>query len=312
MKTLSTLLLVSLFCISCQNGNKTSNSKGIELVILGIAQDAGFPQANCEKENCQLYWDGKEEERHATSLGLIDYSSGEYWIFEATPDFKYQLHKIKQLANSSENPSGIFLTHAHIGHYSGLMHLGHEVMGTSNIPVHAMPRMKSYLENNGPWSQLVGLSNIALNPLKADSTIQLNNSISATPFLVPHRDEYSETIGYKIQTLNKSVLFIPDINKWNIWDKSIVEEISKVDYAFIDATFFDQNELPGRDISQIPHPFVEESLELFKNLPSSEKAKIHFIHFNHTNPLILDSPERKEVEDLGYKVAYEGMSLQLE
>ncbi|MEO9885719.1 MAG: MBL fold metallo-hydrolase [Balneola sp.] len=312
MKSFSTLLLLGL--ISCTNQKDFNKviSQDIEIIILGIAQDAGFPQAGCQKENCALYWDGKEEKRHATSLGLIDHSSGEYWIFEATPDFKQQLHSIQNRANTSSNPSGIFLTHAHIGHYTGLMQLGHEVMGASDVPVHAMPRMKNYLETNGPWSQLVSKNNIAINQLAEDSLIQLNSNISVTPFLVPHRDEYSETVGYKIETENKSVLFIPDINKWDIWDRSIVEEISKVDYAFVDATFFDQNELPGRDISKIPHPFVEESMELFKNLTVSEKAKIHFIHFNHTNPLILDSAERKKVNDLGLKVAFEGMRINLD
>lgn len=308
------LLLVLPIVISCSNQNEKTPRKqlhNIELVVLGIAQDAGFPQTGCEKENCTKYWNGEVEARHATSLGLVDRKTNQYWLFEGTPDFKYQLHEIQKLANTTDNPSGIFLTHAHIGHYTGIMHLGHEVMGTSNVPVYAMPKMKSYLEDNGPWSQLVSKGNISIKSLAHDSTINLNASISITPFLVPHRDEYSETVGYKIATSSKTVLFIPDINKWDIWERSIIEEIAKVDYAFIDATFYDQNELPGRDISDIPHPFVEESIELFKDLPDSEKAKIHFIHFNHTNPLILDSPDRKNIENLGYKVAFEGMKLNL-
>jgi pyrroloquinoline quinone biosynthesis protein B len=304
------ILLVFLF--SCNKTEKPSlTSSSIELVVLGIAQDAGFPQAGCEKENCMKYWNGKVDARHATSLGLIDHATGEYWLFEATPDLKTQLHAVKQAARSTKNPSGVFLTHAHIGHYSGLMHFGHEVMGASGIPVYAMPRMSSYLENNGPWSQLVNMQNIQLHSLTHDSPTQLNSSIKITPFLVPHRDEYSETVGYKIEGLSKSLIFIPDINKWNIWDRSIVEEVSKVDYAFLDATFYDSSELPGRDMSEIPHPFVEESLTLFKDLPDSEKNKIHFIHFNHTNPLILNSTERKVVEQLGFNVAYEGMKIKL-
>ncbi len=309
------LFPVLLFFVSCTEQSKHDSEKktslGIELVVLGIAQDAGFPQAGCQKENCRLYWDGKEEKRHATSLGLIDHSSGKYWIFEATPDFKYQFRHIQELADSTSNPSGIFLTHAHIGHYTGLMQLGHEVMGTSQVPVYTMPRMKNYLQTNGPWKQLVDFENIALQEMSADSVVQLSENIKVIPFLVPHRDEYSETVGYKVETLNKSALFIPDINKWDVWDKSIAEEISKVDYAFLDATFYDSDELPGRDMNEIPHPFVEESILLFKNLPASEKAKVHFIHFNHTNPLILDSPERKEVEDLGFNVAFEGMRIKL-
>lgn len=306
-----TFLLYLLLFLSCsppQQSRKEASS--LYITVLGIAQDAGFPQAGCEKENCRLYWEGKEQKRHATSLGLADKETGQSWIFEATPDFKEQLHHLIKESDRAEL-SGIFLTHAHIGHYTGLMHLGHEVMGASNVPVYVMPRMKSYLEENGPWSQLVNYENIALKQLRADSAITLSENLTITPFLVPHRDEFSETVGYRIESENKSALFIPDINKWDIWNRSIVEEISKVDYAFLDATFYDSNELPGRDMSEIPHPFVEESISLFKDLPDSEKAKVHFIHFNHTNPLILDSPERKQVEELGFRVAFEGMRVEL-
>lgn len=305
-------IILFLFVLSsCSEVNKEPiiDSK-VYLTVLGIAQDAGFPQAGCEKANCQLYWDGKEEKRHATSLGLIDKSTGQQWMFEATPDFKEQLHHLKEESGTNEL-SGIFLTHAHIGHYTGLMQLGHEVMGASGVPVYTMPRMNLYLHENGPWDQLVRYGNIELINQRGDSTIAISDNLSVTPFLVPHRDEYSETVGYRIESKSKKVLFIPDINKWDVWDRNIVEEISNVDYAFLDATFFDQNELPNRDMREIPHPFVEESLELFSELPESERAKIIFIHFNHTNPLILNSMERKQIENLGYKVAFEGMKIEL-
>ena len=303
------LILFSIFnCAKIESGYEPTSNQYI--TVLGIAQDAGFPQAGCDNTNCQQFWEGKVDARYPTSLGLVDKEEGKIWIFEATPDFKYQLRNLTTLSAISEI-SGIFITHAHIGHYTGLIHLGHEVMGTSNIPVYTMPRMKHYLETNGPWSQLVDYQNIQLVELSADSSIQISKHLKVTPFLVPHRDEYSETVGYRIESPSTSVLFIPDINKWDIWDRSIIDKISKVDYAFLDATFFDQNELPGRDISKIPHPFVSESIELFKNLPDSEKAKVIFIHFNHSNPLILDSNERNDIEMLGYKVAFEGMNIEL-
>lgn len=307
------LLPLTLFIISCGSESpeqETEIASPQFITVLGIAQDAGFPQAGCEKGNCNQFWLGNEDKRHATSLGLIDKETGQSWLFEATPDFKEQIHALK-ISSKMAPLSGIFLTHAHIGHYTGLMHLGHEVMGASEIPVYAMPRMKSFLEENGPWSQLVKFQNISLVEQAHDSTIQLSENLSVTPFLVPHRDEFSETVGYRIESSNKKVLFIPDINKWDVWDRSIVNEIAKVDYALLDGTFFDQDELPGRDMSEIPHPFIEESLELFKDLPESERAKIIFIHFNHTNPLILNTMERRQVENLGFKVAFEGMSIQL-
>lgn len=304
--------MIVLLLLSCSpSGTTSSDCKSeLEIIVLGIAQDAGFPQANCEKTNCSLVLQGLEEKKHVVSLGLIDHRSQQSWMFEATPDFTHQLQVLKDL-EGNPSLSGIFLTHAHIGHYTGLMFLGHEVMGAANMPVYAMPRMANFLSSHGPWSQLVDFNNIALKRLKADSTVVLSQGLSVTPFQVPHRDEFSETVGYRIDSPNKSVLFIPDINKWTLWSLSITDELSKVDVAFLDATFYDGDELPGRDMSQIPHPFVTESMELFDDLPASEKAKIVFIHFNHTNPLILDSPKRKWVEQHGYRVAYEGMKIGL-
>lgn len=78
-----------------------------------------------------------------------------------------------------------------------------------------------------------------MKPLKNDSTISLNKSLKITPFLVPHRDEYSETVGYKIEGDNKTALFIPDIDKWNKWNRDIIEEVKKVNYAFVDASFLE-------------------------------------------------------------------------
>lgn len=214
--------------------------------------------------------------------------------------------------SEKELADGIFLTHAHMGHYTGLMYLGKEATNSKNIPVYAMPRMKTFLENDGPWSQLVTLNNIEIKLLENETPLKLSAEIEVTPVLVPHRDEYSETIGYNIKGPNKSALFIPDIDKWDKWDKNIVEEIKKVDYAFLDATFYSGEEISARDISEIPHPFVIESLERFKDLSPNEKSKIIFIHFNHTNPLIdSNSTEVKNVLQQGFRVGQIGEVFEL-
>lgn len=60
-------------------------------------------------------------------------------------------------------------------------------------------------------------------------------------------------------------------------------------------------------MSQIPHPFVVESMARFAELPAAERAKIVFIHLNHTNPLLdPGSEETAEVERAGFRVAQTG------
>ncbi|MDO1500773.1 MBL fold metallo-hydrolase [Winogradskyella maritima] len=275
------------------------------LVILGTAQDAGSPQIACKKECCANLFENSDNERQVVSLGLIDSENHKTYLFEATPDIGKQNKILTELEPKSDKESvdGIFLTHAHIGHYTGLMYLGKEAMDAKNIPLYVMPKMKGFLSENGPWDQLVSRGNVQLKEMTDEQPIRLSNNIEVTPFLVPHRDEYSETVGYRIKGPKKSALFIPDIDKWEKWERNIVEEIQKVDYAFLDATFYSGKEMNNRDISEIPHPFVIESFETFDGLSKSDKAKIIFIHFNHTNPLLNpESMESQQVIERGYKI----------
>ena len=298
-------LLMLLPGISFAQSQEAATKSSQYITVLGIAQDGGYPQAGCTAEHCLRHWRGEEEKRQVVSLGLTDQASGQNWLFEATPDFTSQLQQLQQ-ASGSSSLSGIFLTHAHMGHYAGLLQLGREAMGAKGIPVYVMPRMKEFLEKNAPWSQLVALGNIKLILMEQDQPIQLTPNLRVIPLKVPHRDEFSETVGFRIETNEKSLLFIPDIDKWPLWEKDIRVEVARVDVALLDATFYQEGELPYRNMSEIPHPFVAESIALFSPLPAVEKRKVKFIHFNHTNPLILEGSERDAVKKLGFEVATEG------
>lgn len=309
-------LILVLSLISCNNSNEQINAVKHNpkqyITILGIAQDAGYPQMDCDKKCCQSYYNGKEEKKLVSCLGLVDLETKRKWLFDATPDISEQVQILKTKHLDNDNIiDGVFLTHAHIGHYTGLMYLGREAIDGHNIPVYAMPRMKNYIETNGPWSQLIALNNIDVNPMLNDSTIILNSNLKVTPYLVPHRDEFSETVGYKIEGKNKSALFIPDIDKWDVWKRNIIEEVKKVDYAFLDASFFADGELE-RDMSKIPHPFTTETTTIFEGESESTKNKIHFIHFNHTNPAIKDShPLKDSIQNLGFRFPKEGSVFEL-
>ncbi|RKS55131.1 pyrroloquinoline quinone biosynthesis protein B [Gillisia mitskevichiae] len=286
----------------------------ISLVILGNVQDAGFPHIACQKDCCTALFENPDKSRKVVSLGILDPLNDKKYLFEATPDITSQLKLFKNYAseNSKEVPDGIFLTHAHIGHYTGLMYFGKEAMNASNIPVYAMPKMKVFLESNGPWSQLMVNKNILIHELNHKKELVLSKDLKVIPFLVPHRDEYSETVGYKILGPNKKALFIPDIDKWEKWDTDIIKEIADVDYAFLDATFYDGAEINNRDISEIPHPFIIESMKRFSGLSSEEKNKIYFIHFNHTNPALdPESSQTKIILQKGFHIARINETFQL-
>ncbi len=279
------------------------------VVVLGIAQDGGVPQAGADGEPG---WSDPAFRRLVVCLGLVDPASGQRWMFEATPDFREQLHRLDGIAPADGVPGldGIFLTHAHMGHYTGLVFLGHESMGARDVPVYAMPRLSEYLRTNGPWSQLVEYSNIQLRPLADGVPVPLGEGFAVIPIRVPHRQEYSEVVAFRIDGPDRSVLFLPDIDGWQQWDAAgvrVEDLIADVDVAYLDGTFFADGEVPGRDMSGFPHPRIRESLARFAHLPPADRAKIRFIHLNHTNPALWrDTDERRAIEATGMRVAEEG------
>ena len=298
---LNFFFFILIFIGSLHAGN---NVQKPYVVILGISQDGGLPHTDCQKRCCKKFW-GKAKKEKVSCIGIVDPRKKQSWIIDATLDFPEQYQIITQVHDTKLK--GIFLTHAHVGHYTGLLHLGREVMGAKNIPVFAMPRMKRFLESNGPWDQLVNLQNINIMEIQKNTEVKLSDFLFIKPIQVPHRDEYSETVGYQIIGANKNLLFIPDIDKWEKWDQDIILKIKHVDFALLDGTFYSEEELPNRDMTEIPHPFIIESLDLFSNLNTPNRNKIFFIHLNHSNPAIVNnSAAANLIRSKRFNVAKEG------
>lgn len=304
------IILLSVYSLGCNDFSQEKENKSSEILlkVLGTIQDGGIPHMGCSKECCSNYFLSKKSRIGVSSLGVSNLKHNTNYIIDATPNINFQLIDLIGNADPSKKLNGIFLTHAHMGHYAGLLNFGRESLNSKNIPLYLMPKFYNFILNNGPWNQLVELNNIKLNKIYNREKVILHNNLSFTPIQVPHRDEYSETVGYVIEGTHKKALYIPDIDKWAKWEVSIVEMIKSVDYAFLDGTFFDEKEINNRDISEIPHPFIIESLKLFEELDESEKSKVYFIHLNHTNPVLnSESSEYKKVISAGFNIAKTGM-----
>lgn len=282
------------------------------VVVLGVGQDAGVPQMGCETPFCRRAWGDARLRQTVSSIALVDPDSKSRWIFDATPDLPAQFESLKAATRDrSSRIDGIFLTHAHVGHYTGLIYLGRESMNTNGIPVFVMPRMKEMLEQNAPWSQLVSLGNVNLKPLADGWLVRLNERLTVEPFVVPHRDEFSETVGFRIRSGAKTIVFIPDIDKWEKWTTPLDELVKASDILFLDGTFYADGEI-ARPMSEVPHPFVSETMELLRSMPLAERRKVHFIHFNHSNPLVQGTAkEMSEVRSRGFRIAFAGQKLYL-
>lgn len=307
----SLAVLLSLAAVSA-GAQEPARQCSRELVVLGAGQDAGAPQiGNASDTGPRLL---------PSSLALIDRVGGKRYLFDATPAMSEQMAMLDAIEppRTGLGIDGIFLTHAHMGHYLGLAWLGREAADAQGVPVYVLPRMAEFLEGNGPWNQLVSNGNIEIRRLGDQSMAMVDLSgLRVLTYTVPHRDEYSETAGFMVFAGKTPFHYVPDIDSWQQFtrgDRSALFELVKTGrYVLIDATFWDDDELPGRDMSEIPHPRVTDTMDLLRDLPAEQRAKVHFIHYNHTNPIRdPDSAESRTVVERGFSVAREGDRLCLD
>jgi pyrroloquinoline quinone biosynthesis protein B len=302
---LSALLLLP--ACAAVSENPPEGEGRFELVVLGIAQDGGLPHVGCTKECCRV---ARQTDRVVwpASLGVHDLETGKLVLIEVTPAVEPQLallHGITGQEGRERRPvDAVLITHAHIGHYSGLVHFGREVASTRKLPLFASERFTDFIQNNGPWSQLVELGQISPRIVEPSRPFAPIEGLEITAISVPHRDEFSDTLAFRIRGSNRTVLFVPDIDAWT--DPLLSELLDGVDVAYLDATFYDGRELPGRDLSEIPHPLMTQTMERLADEARASPGRFRFIHLNHTNPALHSAQIQEEILERGFRVARQG------
>lgn len=295
--------------------------------ILGTAQDGGLPHAACSCDRCEAARRNPALARRVASLAVVLPEGGRVFLIDATPDLPEQLAALADVQGTPAGRvdrapvDGVFLTHAHIGHYLGLAYFGYEAVHTKGLPVWATPRMCRFLRDNGPWSQLVSLGNVSLQELdglaqddgaSGDGAVELGDGVVVRPVVAPHRDEYADTLGFRIEGPRTSLLFVPDTDSWEAWGDRLPAALAGVDVALLDGTFYSADELPGRAVTEIGHPLITDSLERFGEAVRSGALRVLFTHLNHSNPaLVPESPERHSIERAGFEVAEDGLEIPL-
>ncbi|MBI3447731.1 MAG: MBL fold metallo-hydrolase [Acidobacteria bacterium] len=283
----------------------TPAAPSVRARVLGIAQDAGIPQLGCSRSACVAARRDPSRARRVACLGISGAPSGEAFLIDATPDIR------SQAAELGAPVGAILLTHAHIGHYTGLMYLGRESMAARALPVHATPRMAAFLKANKPWSRLVEWGHVDLRPLEPGKSVALAPGIEARPITVPHRDEDSDTVGFVVTGPSKRLLYVPDTDAFDRWERPLASFLGEVDAALLDGTFFDAGEIPGRDPAEVPHPLIRATIESLRGAAPS-RCRVIFTHLSHENPALdPGSAAAAAIRDAGCEVAWEGMELAL-
>ena len=291
----------------------------LHALVLGTVQDAGLPQVGCYTDLCNL---GRElhaqgRGRYVASLALVEPNAERFYLVDATPDITRQVDLIsepsfRRRAGERSPFDGIFLTHAHIGHYTGLDVLGNEGLGIRDTPVYCTEAMASFLAGNAPWSFLVDQGRVVLRPLALDTWHRIDEHLDVQLWKVPHRDEFADTVGFVFRGPAATLLYIPDINAWRLWDRDVAEAVAGVDVALLDGSFWSMAEMPGRAIEDVPHPLMTQTMDALQNVADRREARVILTHLNNSNPALReDGDQAREIIRRGLEVAREGMRLEL-
>ncbi|MCB9896002.1 MAG: MBL fold metallo-hydrolase [Planctomycetes bacterium] len=287
---------------------------GQRVYIIGSGQDGGLPQVGSRMQPDMAARVDPLAVRLGPSICLLD-DDGRCFLVDVSPDIKEQENRLLKLPvyakRAARNPfDGVLLTHAHMGHYAGLVHFGREAANCDRLPVWCTEKMAGFLSANAPWDQLVSLKNIELKVMDSrtgmSAPLEPWPGLSIRPIPVPHRGEYTDTVGISI---NEKLLYVPDIDNWDAWPAAR-EEVGKHEVCLLDATFYSRDELPGRDLKEISHPFITDTVKKFGDL--TDGRRIILTHFNHSNPVCdPGSREARSVQAAGFELAQEMMAIAL-
>jgi pyrroloquinoline quinone biosynthesis protein B len=282
-------------------------------------QDGGLPHAACSGSNCVAARNDPARRRLIASLAIVLPESDQVFLIDASPDLREQLDRIA-VERGVEPPGrvnrapidGVFLTHAHMGHYLGLAFFGFEAIHTQKVPLYSTARMGNYLRESGPWSQLVAFENVVLETVGPDRTVELGEGVRVTALPVPHRDEYTDTVGFLIEGPGRSVFYVPDTDSWDAWNPELPERLASIDVALLDGSFYSTAELPGRSVEEIGHPLISGSMDLLEEMVGRGVVEVIFTHLNHSNPALdPGSAESREISRRGFSVLADGQRIAL-
>jgi pyrroloquinoline quinone biosynthesis protein B len=134
--------------------------------------------------------------------------------------------------------------------------------------------------------------------------------VTALP--VPHRDEYTDTVGFLIEGPQRSVFYVPDTDSWDAWQPGLPDRLATVDVALLDGSFYSPAELPGRSVAEIGHPLISGSMDLLEALVARGEVEVIFTHLNHSNPALdPGSAESAEIKRRGFSVLADGQRIAL-
>ena len=303
--------------------------------VLGSGAGGGFPQWNCNCDNCRGFRSGSLRAKARTQSSIALSADGARWyLINASPDIRQQINAFDGLF-PDRTPRGtpiqaILLTNADIDHIAGLLSLRE----SQPLCLYSTQQVREWvLESNAVFRALcLSPTQCTWKTVSTSGQHELigvdgkDSGLRYQAFAVPSKppaylmglvSQWSEeTVGYKIIDgySGRSLAYVPGIKQL---DAAVAAMLGSCDCFFFDGTCWFDDELVAQGIAQrtalsmghLPISGPDGSLAQLAGLRSVRRI---YLHINNTNPLLIeDSPERRAVEEAGWEVAFDGMDFEV-
>jgi pyrroloquinoline quinone biosynthesis protein B len=309
--------------------------------VLGSAAGGGFPQINCNCSNCADVRLGKPELAPRTQSSLAVSRDGAAWVLlNASPDLRQQVAATPELVaavrggQSGRRTSpikAVVLTNGDVDHVAGLLSLREGFAFT----IYATERVLGTLASNTIFDVLDGRL-VPRAPLVLGQPVELVGGgaglgLTLEAFAVPGKvalyledpaagpglgTREGDAIGVSIAdpATGSAFFYIPGCAAV---DAALAARLRGASLVLFDGTLYSDEEMiaqglsskTGRRMGHISMSGRDGSLAAFAGLGVERRI---FVHINNSNPVLRDgSPERHEVEEAGWEVAFDGMEIRV-
>ncbi|MBL4638252.1 MAG: pyrroloquinoline quinone biosynthesis protein PqqB [Proteobacteria bacterium] len=300
--------------------------------VLGSGAGGGFPQWNCNCENCKGVRAGTIKATKRTQSSIAISANGTDWVlFNASPDIKKQLDDFPAIQPARQVRdtaiTAIVITDAQIDHVTGMLTLREH-----NKPweVYTTEAVRQDLTTGFPVFNILGhFRGINHHEIATDQSVFTIPTaegleftavplLSEAPPYSPHRGNTvpGDNIGMHIKDTRsgKSLFYAPGLG---VAEPHVLEYMSNADCILIDGTVWTDDEMSHEGISdkrasEMGHLDQSSDGGILSILNSMDKPRKILIHINNTNPILNEeSPQRATLNKAGIELAFDGMDIEL-
>ncbi|QWF70665.1 pyrroloquinoline quinone biosynthesis protein PqqB [Methylomonas paludis] len=303
----------------------------MKIRVLGAGAGGGFPQWNCNCNNCRRLRSGELNGKARTQSSIAISTDNRNWLlFNTSPDIRSQLEAFPDIQPREgirdTGIKAIILIDSQIDHTTGMLMLREgkplqvyctEMVKqdlTSGFPLFTM--LKDYCTVDHHAIAPDGSSFTI--PEIADIRIYAHALKSKAPPYSPHRHDPhdGDNIGVIVEQIStgKKLYYSPGLGEI---EPHVLAAMLSVDCLMVDGTFWTDDEMcrqnishkKAREIGHLPQSGPGGMIEVLNGVQNARKI---LIHINNTNPILdEDSPERKTLDAAGIEVAYDGLEIDL-